>query len=60
MMSIYSSVVSDTVFIFQGGIGAVLREVPISENSRQGALLKAFYEKNGIKNGDSYDVQLVE
>ncbi|XP_028406394.1 uncharacterized protein LOC114528869 [Dendronephthya gigantea] len=43
----------------QGGKGAVLRLVPIRENSRQGGKLAQFYKKNDIKNGDSYDIELI-
>ncbi|XP_028406380.1 uncharacterized protein LOC114528860 [Dendronephthya gigantea] len=43
----------------QGGKGAVLREVPIRENSSQGGQLAQFYKKYDINHGDSYDIELI-
>lgn len=40
----------------QGGADAVTRCVPATENSRQGGTLSSFYTREGIKNGDSYNV----
>ena len=45
-------------FVFSGGRGAVIRLVPRRENSRQGGLLRAFYQKYSIGNGDCFKVQL--
>ena len=44
--------------LFPGGRGAVIMLVPVSENSRQGALLAAFYRRNRIGNGGCYRVRL--
>ncbi|CAB3986524.1 Hypothetical predicted protein [Paramuricea clavata] len=40
----------------QGGKGAETMLVPIRENCKQGGLLGGFYKKNGIKDGDYYNV----
>ncbi|XP_028419059.1 uncharacterized protein LOC114544690 isoform X1 [Dendronephthya gigantea] len=42
----------------QGGAGAVIMNVPKRENSIQGGLLRGFYVKQKIGNGDCYKVAL--
>ena len=43
---------------FQGGHGAVVRLVPIRENSIQGGILAAFYLRNRIGHGGCYRVSV--
>ena len=40
----------------QGGLGSVIRRVPLVENNRQGGALSAFYRRNRIGNGNCYCV----
>lgn len=43
---------------FQGGRGAVVRLVPIRENSIQGGMLAAFYRRNRIGHGGCFRVRV--
>jgi hypothetical protein len=43
---------------FQGGAGAVVRLVPIRENSIQGGILAAFYIRHRIGHGGCYRVRV--
>ena len=43
---------------FQGGRGAVVRLVPIRENSIQGGLISAFYRRNRIGHGGCFRVRV--
>lgn len=42
----------------QGGKGAAVKAIRVSEQNAQGGKLSAFYQANGIGNGDSYWVQV--
>lgn len=42
----------------QGGAGAVVKLVPIRENSIQGGMLAAFYARNNIGNGGCFRVRV--
>ena len=42
---------------FQGGRGAVVRLVPIRENSIQGGMISAFYRRSRIGHGDCFRVR---
>lgn len=44
----------------QGGDGAFVRSVPAKEQSIQGGKMSQFYKKNNLKNGDSFNVKVVD
>ena len=43
---------------FQGGRGSVVKLVPVRENSIQGGLISAFYQRSRIGDGDCFRVLL--
>lgn len=43
----------------QGGKGAAVAAIPTSEQNAQGGKLSSFYQKNNIKDGDSFIVEVV-
>lgn len=43
----------------QGGKGAAVRAIPVSEQNAQGGKMSSFYQNNNIKDGDSFIVKVV-
>lgn len=44
----------------EGGKGARVMDVPISEQHSQGGTMRAFYNKNNIKDGDKFRVRVIK
>lgn len=42
----------------QGGKGAAVAPIPVSEQCKQGGKMSAFYQKHGIGDGDSFVVKI--
>jgi hypothetical protein len=43
----------------QGGSGAAVEEIPVSEQNAQGGKMSSFYQNNNVGNGQSYIVKIV-
>ncbi|PSU84437.1 hypothetical protein C0W42_22055 [Photobacterium kishitanii] len=44
----------------QGGEGAFVKPVPVTEQNIQGGMLSSFYKKHKLNDGDNFDVEVVD